>query len=72
MDRKEVRLLTTAHSARKIATGKNNPDSVTKEPIVTVKFQAVHEYNQYMYMGTMNRSDQTVSYNAFKRRTLKW
>ena len=66
MDRKEVRLLTTAHTARKVATGKNNP--VTKEPIV--KFHAVHEYNQYM--GAVDRSDQMVSYNAFKRRTLKW
>ena len=61
MDRKEVkRLLTTAHTARKVATGKNNP--VTKEPIV--KFHAVHEYNQYM--GAVDRSDQMVSYNAFK------
>ena len=66
MDRKEVRLLTTAHTARKVATGKNNP--VTKDPIV--KFHAVHEYNQYM--GAVDRSDQMVSYNAFKRRTLKW
>ncbi|KAK3784705.1 hypothetical protein RRG08_032160 [Elysia crispata] len=66
MDRKEVRLLTTAHTARKVATGKNNP--VTKEPIV--KFHAAHEYNQYM--GAVDRSDQMVSYNAFKRRTLKW
>ena len=66
MDRKEVRLLTTAHDASKVQTGKVNP--VTKEPIV--KFHAVHEYNQYM--GAVDRSDQMVSYNAFKRRTLKW
>ena len=51
---------------RKVQTGKVNP--VTKEPIV--KFHAVHEYNQYM--GAVDRSDEMVSYNAFKRRTLKW
>ena len=41
---------------------------MTKEPIV--KFEAVHQYNQLM--GALDRSDQMVSYNAFKRRTLKW
>ena len=43
---------------------------VTKEPIV--KFHAVHEYNQYTLMAAVDSSDQMVSYNAFKRRTLKW
>ena len=65
MDKKEVRV-TTAHAANVIETGKNNP--VTKEPIV--KFEAVHQYNQLM--GAVDRSDQMVSYNAFKRRRLKW
>ncbi|GFS07212.1 PiggyBac transposable element-derived protein 4-like [Elysia marginata] len=66
MDRKEVRVLTTAHGANSVNTGKTNP--VTKEPIV--KFEVVHQYNQFM--GAVDRSDQLVSYNAFKRRTLKW
>ncbi|GFN91338.1 PiggyBac transposable element-derived protein 4 [Plakobranchus ocellatus] len=66
MDRKEVRLLTTAHTDNRVTTGKNNP--VTKTPIV--KFKAVHEYIQYM--GAVDRSDQMVAYNAFKRCTLKW
>ena len=35
-----------------------------------MKFHAVHENNQYM--GAVDRSDQMVSYNASKRRTLKW
>ncbi|GFS10326.1 PiggyBac transposable element-derived protein 4-like [Elysia marginata] len=65
MDRKEVWVLTTAHGANSINTGKTNP--VTKEPIV--KFEAVHQYNQFM--GAVDRSDQVVSYNSFKRRTLK-
>ena len=39
IDWKEVRFLTTAHTARKIAIGKNN--RVTKESIV--KFHAVQE-----------------------------
>ena len=66
MDKKEVRILTTAHAANLVQTGKTNP--VTKEAIV--KFEAVHQYNQLM--GAVDRSDQMVSYNAFKRRTLKW
>ena len=66
MDRKEVRLVTTAHDPSKVQTGKVNP--VTKEPIV--KYHAVHEYNQYI--GAVDRSHQAVSYYAFKRRTLKW
>ncbi|GFS04444.1 PiggyBac transposable element-derived protein 4-like [Elysia marginata] len=66
MDLKEVRVLMTAHGANSIQTGKTNP--VTKEPIV--KFEAVHQYNQFM--GAVDRSDQMVSYDAFKRRTLKW
>ena len=66
MDRREVRLLTTAHTATRVLTERNDPK--TKEPIV--KLQAVHEYNQYM--GAVDRSDQMVAYNAFKRRTLKW
>ena len=55
MDKKEVRV-TTAHAANVIETGKNNP--VTKEP--SVKFEAVHQYNQLM--GGVDRSDQMVSY----------
>ena len=66
MDRKEVRVLTTAHGGETMATGKTNP--VTKEPIV--KLSAVHNYNKFM--GAVNRSDQMVTCNAFKRRTLKW
>ena len=65
MDKKEVRV-TTAHAANVIETGKNNP--VIEEPIV--KFEAVHQYNQLI--GAVDRNDQMVSYNAFKRRTLKW
>ena len=65
MDRNEVKLLTTAHDASKVATGKMNP--ITKEPIV--KFHAVHEYNQYM--EAVDKSDQMLSYNVFKRRILK-
>ena len=66
IDKKEVRVLTTAHAANVIETGKNNP--VTEEPIV--KFEAVHQYNQLM--AAVDRSDQMVSYNAFKRLTMKW
>ncbi|GFO14718.1 PiggyBac transposable element-derived protein 4-like [Plakobranchus ocellatus] len=66
MDRKEVRILTTAHAANSVLTGKTNP--VTKEPVI--KFAAVHNYNKYM--GAVDRSDQMVACNAFKRRTLKW
>ncbi|GFR61629.1 PiggyBac transposable element-derived protein 4-like [Elysia marginata] len=54
MDWKEVRVLTTAHGANSIYTGKTN--LVTKEPIV--KFEAVHQYNQFM--GAVDRSDQIV------------
>ena len=66
MDKKEVRILTTAHAANLVETGKTNP--VTKAAIV--KFEAVHQYNQLM--GAVDRSDHMVSYNAFKGRTLKW
>ncbi|GFN88744.1 PiggyBac transposable element-derived protein 4-like [Plakobranchus ocellatus] len=61
MDRKEVRILTTAHSVNTVLTGKTNP--VTKEPVI--KFAAVHNYNKYM--GAVDRSDQMVACNAFKR-----
>ncbi|GFS09591.1 hypothetical protein ElyMa_006625800 [Elysia marginata] len=50
METKEVGLLTTAHDANKVATGKTNP--VTKKAIK--KFKAVHDYNQYM--GAVDRS----------------
>ena len=63
MDRKEVRVLTTAHGGETMATGKTN--SVTKEPIV--KLSAVHKF-----MGAVDNSDQMVTCNAFKKRTLKW
>ena len=66
MDRKEVRILTTAHAGDTMVTGKTNP--VTKEPIV--KLSAVNYYNKAM--GAVDRSDQMVTCNAFKRRTLKW
>ena len=66
MDRKEVRVLTTAHGGDMMVTGKTNP--VTKERIV--KLAAVHSYNKFM--GAVDRSDQMIRCNAFKRRTLKW
>ncbi|GFO03110.1 PiggyBac transposable element-derived protein 4 [Plakobranchus ocellatus] len=66
MDRKEVRILTTAHGPRHVTTGKTNP--VTKEAVI--KLEAVHQYNQFM--GAVDRSDQMVTNYAFKRRTLKW
>ncbi|GFN88742.1 PiggyBac transposable element-derived protein 4-like [Plakobranchus ocellatus] len=65
-DKKELHILTTAHSANLIMSGKNDPD--TQEPIV--EFQAVHDYNKLM--GSVDRTDLIVSFNAFKRRTLKW
>ena len=65
MDKREVRILITVHAANLVETGKTNP--VNEETIV--KFEAVHQYNQLM--GAVDRSDQMVSYNAFKRRTLK-
>ena len=55
VDKKEVRDLTTAKAANVVETGKYNP--VTKGPIVT--FEAVHQCKQL-------RSNQMVSYNAFK------
>ncbi|GFR69997.1 hypothetical protein ElyMa_002061800 [Elysia marginata] len=60
MDRKEVRVLTTAHGANSIQTGKTNP--VTKEPIV--KFEAVHQYNQFM--GAVNRNPCFEIYHTMK------
>ncbi|GFO35124.1 PiggyBac transposable element-derived protein 4-like [Plakobranchus ocellatus] len=66
IDRKEVRMLTTAHGPMLVTTGKTNP--ATKEAVI--KLEAVHHYNQFM--GTVDRSDQMVTNNAFKRRTLKW
>ncbi|GFN74794.1 PiggyBac transposable element-derived protein 4 [Plakobranchus ocellatus] len=65
-DKREVNVLTTAHDNKIVTTGKTNP--VTSEAIV--KLEAVHMYNKFM--GAVDRSDQMVSYNAFKRRTLKW
>ena len=51
--------MTTAHASNKIDKGKTNP--VTKEPIV-----------KYQNMGAVDRSDQMLTHNAFKRRTIKW
>ncbi|GFS06480.1 PiggyBac transposable element-derived protein 4-like [Elysia marginata] len=65
-NKREVNILTTAHDDSKVNTGKTNP--VTHEPII--KLAAVADYNRFM--GAVDRSDQMVSYNAFKRRTLKW
>ena len=66
VDRREVGILTTAHAGDTMVTDKTNP--VTKEPIV--KLSAVNYYNKSM--GAGDRSDQMVTCNAFKRRTLKW
>ncbi|GFO49488.1 PiggyBac transposable element-derived protein 4-like [Plakobranchus ocellatus] len=49
-----------------VTIGKTN--LVTKE--VVIKLEAVHQYNQFM--GAVDRSDQMVTNNAFKRCTLKW
>ncbi|GFO07295.1 PiggyBac transposable element-derived protein 4 [Plakobranchus ocellatus] len=65
-DKREVNILSTAHDDTMVATGKTNP--VTREPIV--KLHAVADYNKFM--GAVDRSDQMVSFNSFRRRTLKW
>ncbi|XP_005099145.1 piggyBac transposable element-derived protein 4-like [Aplysia californica] len=64
-NKREVNVLTSAHNDDIVNTGRTNP--VTRVPIR--KHQVVAEYNKYM--GAVDRSDQMVSYNAFKRRTLK-
>lgn len=65
-ERHEVNILTTAHDDTIINTGKIN--SMTNLPIS--KLKAVHDYNKYM--GAVDLSDHRLSFNAFKRRTLKW
>ena len=57
--------MTTAYNDSMIDTGSKNPH--TQKPIT--KFRAVEDYK---FMGAVRRNDQMVSYNAFKRRTLKW
>ena len=66
MDRKEVNIITTFHTAEIVDTGKL--DKKTKEPIM--KYAAVHDYNKYM--GAVDLSDQFLTYTAVKRRTIKW
>ena len=63
---KKVNILTTTHDDSMMTTGKINP--VTHEPIT--KLTAVAQYSKFI--GAVNRSDQMIAYNAFKRRTLKW
>ncbi|XP_035676498.1 piggyBac transposable element-derived protein 4-like [Branchiostoma floridae] len=64
-DRRDVKMLSTAHSAKFVNTGKRNRE---REEIQ--KPECVHEYNQYM--GAVDCSDQMVAYLSFRRRTLKW
>ena len=65
MDRKEVNILTTIHSAEIVNTGKLD---YKKEPIY--KYASVHDYNRKM--NAVDRSDQLMHYAEFRRRTVKW
>ena len=61
---KEIQLLTTAHSDKKI--------DAEKEICGTsiLRWQAVHDYNKCL--NAVDRSVRMVNCNAFRRRTLKW
>ena len=65
-DRKQVTMLSTAHSAEMVETGRINRH--TKEAIE--KPQCIIAYNRFM--GAVDRSDQMLRYSAFCRRTQKW
>ncbi|GFO46681.1 PiggyBac transposable element-derived protein 4 [Plakobranchus ocellatus] len=65
-DKKEVYLLSTAHSPRNINTGKINRH--TQEPIV--KPEVVAAYNNYM--KGVDQFDQNLMYYNFNKKTVKW
>ncbi|CAH1242242.1 STAT5B [Branchiostoma lanceolatum] len=64
-DRRDVKMLTTAHSAKLVGTGKHTRDGEEKR-----KPDCINQYNKYM--GAVDTSDQMVAYMSFRRRTLKW
>ena len=65
MDRKQVMLLSTAHTMEKIPTGKRNAqgNEITRHEII-------HKYNKNM--GAVDVFHQMLSYSSFNRRSLKW
>ncbi|CAH1239258.1 PGBD4 [Branchiostoma lanceolatum] len=64
-DRRDVKMLSTAHSAKMVSTDRNNHRGE-----LIMKPECIHEYNQYM--GAVDSSDQMVAYLCFRRRTVKW
>ncbi|XP_066270739.1 LOW QUALITY PROTEIN: piggyBac transposable element-derived protein 4-like [Branchiostoma lanceolatum] len=64
-DRRDVKMLSTAHSAKMASTNGNNHRGE-----LIMKPECIHEYNQYM--GAVDSSDQMVAYLCFRRRTVKW
>ena len=65
-DKKEIYLLSTAHSSVPVNTGKR--DRRTQEPIL--KPQVVNEYNKNM--NGVDMFDQNLQYYSFNKNTLKW
>lgn len=65
-DKKEVMLISSAHSAAAIDTDKEDK----KTGVAMVKPDAVLEYNQYM--KGVDQFDQNLKYYAFTRKTWKW
>ena len=64
-DKRDVLILTSMHNAEfcDVPHGNRNGEAVRKP-------KAVLDYNKYM--GAVDRSDQMLQYQAFKRKTLKW
>ena len=65
-DKREIKLISTIHSAEMISTGKQNRK--TKENIV--KPLCITEYNKFM--KGVDRVDQYLSYYSLLRKTIKW
>ena len=65
-DNRDVNMISSIHSTSMAQTGKN--DRQTGEAIQ--KPLAVIDYNKNM--GGVDRSDQMLQYQAFRRRTMKW
>ena len=63
-DKRDVVMLSTMHGAEFIAVVGGGRDIDVQKP------EAVLDYNKHM--GAVDRSDQMLQYQAFRRRTLKW